>query len=51
MHTQQFGGGAYMPILIVLFIIILYIPLGIIFNVTKPYYGGKTKSRRRRRKF
>lgn len=41
-----------MPFLLILFIIIFVIPLGIIFELTKSYSGGKKgKSRRRRRRF
>ena len=41
-----------MPILIIIFILLIYFPLGVIFNLTKNYSGGsKKRTRRRKRKF
>ena len=40
-----------MAILVILFIIFLYFPLGVIFSLTKNYGGGSKKRSRRRRGF
>lgn len=40
-----------MPILLVILFVIIYIPLGVIFELMKGYSGGgKKKSHRRRRR-
>ena len=40
-----------MAILVILFIIFVYFPLGVIFSLTKNYSGGSKKKSRRRRGF
>ena len=40
-----------MAILVILFIIFLYFPLGVIFSLTKNYGGGSKKRSKRKRGF
>ena len=40
-----------MAVLVALFIVFVYIPLGVICSITKEYGGGSRKRSRRRRRF
>ena len=40
-----------MAVLVALFFIFVYIPLGVICSITKEYGGGSRKRSRRRRRF